>query len=70
MEGTRMYGSDDGGFYRRETEDYGRAGIRHSWTINNMLRGDEGPGHFPEDEEPDPEPDDEEPYQVGMGFDD
>lgn len=80
-----MYGSDDGGFFRRETEDCGRTGIRHGWTTNNMLRGDEGPGHFPEDEEPDQNdevlccPDcerpnqfgeQEEPYEVGMGFDD
>lgn len=27
----------------------GLSGIPHGWTVNNMLRGDDGPGHFPED---------------------
>ncbi len=48
-----MYAEDDGGFLRRETDNFrtGRTGVRTGWTVNNMLRGDEGPGHFPEDEE-------------------
>lgn len=59
-----MYGSDDGGFYRRESDDCGRAGIRKGWTVNNMLRGDEEPGHFAEDVEP------EEPYETGQEIED
>lgn len=23
--------------------------MSYGWTVNNMLRGDQGPGHFPED---------------------
>lgn len=50
---------DDGGFARRESHDdapRGKTGIRHGWTMNNMLRGDEEPGHFPEDELPEDDP--------------
>lgn len=39
----------DGRLQKKPPAMTGRTGIPIGWTTNNALRGDEGPGHFPED---------------------
>lgn len=42
-----------GGDTTPQDDTTGQTGMPTGWTQNNALRGDEGPGHFPEDEEED-----------------